>query len=89
MLPKDKVAVIDGLAALLAAGSPEPSPGGTRSTIAGAPSLERDRRAAPAISESIGIPSHLSLPPFDTWRSVYPMASNERWAANGTVGHAP
>ena len=68
-----------GRAALLAAQSHEPRPE-TRA----ARSKERSRAAA-ALSESIGIPSHLSLSAFDTWRCVSPMAGNERWTANGTV----
>jgi hypothetical protein len=34
------------------------------------------------ISESIAIPPHLSLPPFDARRSIYPTAADELVAAN-------
>jgi hypothetical protein len=31
-----------------------------------------------------GIPSHLSLPPFDVWRQDYLMTNSKRSAVNGT-----
>jgi len=43
----------------------------------------RRRQLAPMISESIGIPSHLSLPPFDVWRQDYLMTNSGRSAVNG------
>src|SRR5213078_5168129 len=38
-------------------------------------------RAAAVISESIGIPSHLSLPSFDARRLIYPMTHNQERSA--------
>jgi hypothetical protein len=35
-------------------------------------------RAAALISESIGIPPHLSLPPFDAWSQIYRTTTNQR-----------
>ena len=34
------------------------------------------------MSKPIGIPSHLSLPPFDVWRQNYLMTNSERSAVN-------
>ena len=42
-------------------------------------------RAAAVISESIGIPPHLSLPPFDTPRSVYLMTNGHRSDRDGNM----